>query len=389
MFSNSVNRQCLKWIQDNISTTSDVTCGLQLKDCIHGFLSETRSSTGTGIEPNTFAKILHHHFHGQFKKRRLGSKRITHYVGLKFLHKPSKSKEISDITIKQCTDVEDIPTPCKSFNADCRESVSSESSSQAHLPPFVDASTDCEQTSSEQGHGTSTSGINILDDNTCLSNEKVFIYEVGMAKGKAAALQKFILSKGGANVMFLDTNTTCIAFDRKGILASLTPQIDFDKLRNSGKQLFDTSLLDISILSNSGPPRPAESKLPNPQTRTLKSPFVKVEDLSGKYRPLYKEFTNREWSTCTSLSFLHGNDKNPNRSTCKKTGNTVTRKCPSYCECCNEQYYDLTFHLNSEKHRAFVNNQDNYKTLDEHINEKPLSAWLSSLCQQGSPQAVE
>ncbi|KAI8516475.1 hypothetical protein Bbelb_050560 [Branchiostoma belcheri] len=127
-------------IQDNISTTKDLSCGLQLKDLVEHFTRDT----SIDINSNTFAKILNHEFKGKFQKRRLGSGRITHYAGLcvvksqspdqKTVVGPTPSKDGSSIIKSQSPDQKTVvgPTPSKDGSSIIDDS------SQSHLAPFVD-----------------------------------------------------------------------------------------------------------------------------------------------------------------------------------------------------------------------------------------------------------
>ncbi|KAI8496838.1 hypothetical protein Bbelb_254930 [Branchiostoma belcheri] len=140
MFANSQNKVALKWIQDNISTTKDLSCGLQLKDLVEHFTRDT----SIDIDSNTFAKILNHEFKGKFQKRRLGSGRITHYAGLCVVKSqspdqntvvgPTPSKDGSSIIKSQSPDQKTVvgPTPSKDGSSIIDDS------SQSHLAPFVD-----------------------------------------------------------------------------------------------------------------------------------------------------------------------------------------------------------------------------------------------------------
>ncbi|XP_073532589.1 protein DBF4 homolog A isoform X2 [Phyllobates terribilis] len=117
------------------------------------------------------------------------------------------------------------------------------------------------------------------------------------------------------------------------------------------------------------PVKPVEKRQPRRQTKVqkLKSPFIKVEDSSGQYRPIFlvlplfrsfqstakhchpvakkpvavpkrtekKQNLNKTW---------HGQDEGNNSPKLDE------RKRQGYCECCLQKYEDLSSHLASQQH---------------------------------------
>ncbi|XP_073537658.1 protein DBF4 homolog B [Phyllobates terribilis] len=126
--------------------------------------------------------------------------------------------------------------------------------------------------------------------------------------------------------------------------------------------------------------RPAEGKGPAGAKQTvkvgkLKSPFLKIEDQSRKYRPIYRSFS--KFPECSFISSdrgpfetVHTNhsahkdrdvgeqdkDVGERPQNCEKSG---------YCECCHITYRKLCEHLISKQHCVFALNASNYRVIDD------------------------
>ncbi|CAG0880926.1 unnamed protein product [Darwinula stevensoni] len=142
--------------------------------------------------------------------------------------------------------------------------------------------------------------------------------------------------------------------------------------------------------------RGAKEALKRVTARPLRSPFLKVEDKSRKYRPLYKEFS--VWPKLlrfvrsagspfhfTSQPFSNeplGEKKvevkkfeKPTRqrsSPRKPLPSASTLKKPAtgksgYCEICNVTFRCLEEHLETPKHKAYVVNDSHYHCIDQLI----------------------
>ncbi|NP_001082740.1 protein DBF4 homolog B [Xenopus laevis] len=120
--------------------------------------------------------------------------------------------------------------------------------------------------------------------------------------------------------------------------------------------------------------RAADSTRPSLKIARLRSPFIKIEDQSRKFRPLQCTFTS-----FPELSFVCS-DKSPFETvqTVKKkdpgdqeeeegqrSQKPQARKRKGYCECCEETFDTLSEHLVGEHHFRFVSNPLSYKMIDD------------------------
>lgn len=143
-----------------------------------------------------------------------------------------------------------------------------------------------------------------------------------------------------------------------------------------------------------------------PKVVTLRDAYLKVEDLSFKYRPLVHEF--KVWPEITFDSSVTCPFDRPRRRSSET--NVVKRKSrtepqsinkPSvqerpkhgYCECCEIRYTDLNAHLKSGQHQNFARTDSNYVSLDKAINEGPtIHDFLNELRRKktkGCPSTVD
>ena len=108
------------------------------------------------------------------------------------------------------------------------------------------------------------------------------------------------------------------------------------------------------------------------KVRRLRDPFIKVEDISGVYRPCYKEFekfpsinleSNAGVCPFNDPVIFH------NRAI---SGNAGEDRKVKFCECCNTTYTDLTKHLSSRQHQDFATDDSNYARIDAFITENGL-----------------
>lgn len=116
----------------------------------------------------------------------------------------------------------------------------------------------------------------------------------------------------------------------------------------------------------------------------ISRPFVKVEDSSRHYRPLYLTMANMpefNLSTVAPYSPFYLEAKDPGAkqrghrgakaaaSEEKAQGRKKNRdkKRGGYCECCMVKYDKLTMHLQSERHKAFCKT-DEYAVVDRLIS---------------------
>nr|XP_020462927.1 protein DBF4 homolog A [Monopterus albus] len=122
----------------------------------------------------------------------------------------------------------------------------------------------------------------------------------------------------------------------------------------------------------------------------ISKPFVKVEDSSRQYRPIYLNMPNMpEFNLKTVPPFTPFcvDDKDPSGN--KRRGyrdvkgsaseerahgrkRNRDRERSGYCECCMIKYENLTMHLKSERHKVF-SKSDNYFVVDRLVSTLPCS----------------
>ncbi|XP_056404308.1 protein DBF4 homolog B [Hyla sarda] len=106
----------------------------------------------------------------------------------------------------------------------------------------------------------------------------------------------------------------------------------------------------------------------------LKSPFLKIEDQSRKYRPIHCSFSN--FPECSFISSNRSPFETPRTNSTHKDRdprelNKDEFERPQnwdksgYCECCQLTYTRLSEHLISEQHCLFAFNASNYKVIDD------------------------
>ncbi|KAL1264104.1 hypothetical protein QQF64_004459 [Cirrhinus molitorella] len=138
------------------------------------------------------------------------------------------------------------------------------------------------------------------------------------------------------------------------------------------------------------------SKLTAPHVKAgvLKSPYLKVEDSSRKFRPYYAQTLNfpvisfsgkfspfeplitRQSGRIKEEDASKDNFRKKEEATsgCHKLQAPLTasatpkgpaKKSSGYCECCHTVYKDQYEHLQSEMHRSFVQKDSNYAVVDQ------------------------
>ncbi|XP_023124079.2 uncharacterized protein dbf4b [Amphiprion ocellaris] len=136
--------------------------------------------------------------------------------------------------------------------------------------------------------------------------------------------------------------------------------------------------------------------LPAVKAAALRSPYLKIEDLSRKYKPLHMQCM-----TFPSLCYLgrfspfespppprfekraeqeesKPREKKVEGSTQDKSQTPLSgnpspwrprKKDMSYCECCHQPFTNLEEHLQSDQHRTFVLDPSNYSMVDQLMTE--------------------
>ncbi|XP_051925353.1 uncharacterized protein dbf4b [Hippocampus zosterae] len=125
----------------------------------------------------------------------------------------------------------------------------------------------------------------------------------------------------------------------------------------------------------------------------LRSPFLKIEDVSRKYKPLHVQSMSFP-SLCYLGRVSPFEPPPPTRleKTAKRSGPKSKVECGSedksqslspwpprkknvsYCECCLQAFANLAEHLRSDRHRAFAAESSNYAAL-EHLVLKMVPAF--------------
>ncbi|XP_035515981.1 uncharacterized protein dbf4b [Morone saxatilis] len=127
----------------------------------------------------------------------------------------------------------------------------------------------------------------------------------------------------------------------------------------------------------------------------LRAPYLKIEDLSRKYKPLYMhsmafptlwykgrfspfespppqlaKWTEQEESKREKKKVESSiQDKPPTPLSCNPSPWRPRKKDLSYCECCHQPFTNLEEHLQSDQHRAFVLDLSNYSAMDQLVAE--------------------
>ena len=95
--------------------------------------------------------------------------------------------------------------------------------------------------------------------------------------------------------------------------------------------------------------------------RHLKAPFIKVEDVSRKFKPDILEMQRRP-----TFNFGVGADEALFCNNITETNNRITQK--KFCERCNRRFSSLSEHLRSNEHKLCASTKDSsYESLDAVI----------------------
>ncbi|XP_047464320.1 uncharacterized protein dbf4b isoform X2 [Mugil cephalus] len=123
----------------------------------------------------------------------------------------------------------------------------------------------------------------------------------------------------------------------------------------------------------------------------LRSPYLKIEDLSRKYKPLHMQsmtfpalcysgrfspfesppplFDKQEKETREKKAEGSVQDKSQTPLSYNPSPWRPRKKDLSYCECCHQPFASLEEHLQSDRHRAFVLDPTNFSMIDQLVAE--------------------
>ncbi|XP_078080579.1 uncharacterized protein LOC144500956 [Mustelus asterias] len=124
----------------------------------------------------------------------------------------------------------------------------------------------------------------------------------------------------------------------------------------------------------------------------LKQPFLKIEDCSRHFRPLYQQYvsypelnykSHKGYSAFDPLKKSkngHQEQEQSKHGDCRMTNSegdveTITKPAAThreknrqrFCECCHEPFYDLVGHLVSKQHQDFASDPSQFTVLDDIV----------------------
>ncbi|XP_078385685.1 uncharacterized protein LOC144667935 [Cetorhinus maximus] len=153
----------------------------------------------------------------------------------------------------------------------------------------------------------------------------------------------------------------------------------------------------------------------NTKVGKLKQPFLKIEDSSRHFRPLYQQYisypelnykSRRGFSAFDPLKKSKNEHQEQEKSKirdCRMTNSegdveTITKpaatqiekKRQRFCECCHVTFYDLVGHLISKQHQDFASNPSHFTALDDIVAqlENEFVEYQSDGCTQRSMKSA-
>lgn len=99
---------------------------------------------------------------------------------------------------------------------------------------------------------------------------------------------------------------------------------------------------------------------------TFKFPYLLIEDLKGKFQPMYKEYNKEIPSIRLNSPALCCPFSNARRQNGQKKKPTVI---PGYCEVCYCKFDNYEEHVSEKEHREFAADDFNYRSIDIFIKE--------------------
>ena len=111
----------------------------------------------------------------------------------------------------------------------------------------------------------------------------------------------------------------------------------------------------------------------DPGLMMLETSFIKVEDFSQSFLPIFKKF----------LNFCIKSKEISNTSSKKVLKKNVNKEKFGYCECCDEYFNNLSLHRKTRRHMSFVTNV-NFSSVDILIRGLPCLEDFCVLSDEGS-----
>ncbi|XP_065648144.1 protein DBF4 homolog B isoform X3 [Hydra vulgaris] len=156
-------------------------------------------------------------------------------------------------------------------------------------------------------------------------------------------------------------------------------------------------LLDIEKAQNKSRSKPFDVASKRHKSSSLKGFFIKVEDLSRNFRPIYKQFLSKPEVNYNALLHESPFQKNGTRSACIKiTSNDnwssflnkrtklSSEKRNGYCEICDVYFSNCRQHLNGDTHKKNTTPKK-YKRLDSIIANCSQEMFLCCLNNSAQP----
>jgi hypothetical protein len=106
-----------------------------------------------------------------------------------------------------------------------------------------------------------------------------------------------------------------------------------------------------------------------PYVRSLSDLYFKIEDMEGRFRPLYREM--KEWPEIFFHSIKGASPfDNPNMEHTLRDNYKITKKT-FLCELCMICYTDMPQHIKSLRHKHYAENNERFTNLDRTIANGP------------------
>ncbi|ELA42510.1 uncharacterized protein VICG_00609, partial [Vittaforma corneae ATCC 50505] len=118
---------------------------------------------------------------------------------------------------------------------------------------------------------------------------------------------------------------------------------------------------------------------------TFKFPYILIEDVKGKFQPIYKEYIRETPIINLSSPVLCCPFSNARRSVKPMKKNQIKS---GYCEVCYVKYEDYNTHIQCADHREYAEDDYNYRMIDIFIKEfleqelYGVASYLNSPCER-------